>query len=306
MLPFVSRAGVLTAHDQVIDALYHYPVVSLGVIVGLTTVCLVRYIRSPWRKLPPGPPGLPLIGNALQIAVQPWFKYSEWREIYGDVIYLNAVGKPIIVLNSRKAATDLLDRRSVIYSDRPKQIVASEMMAAGLFFPLIAYNDTWRAMRKASHEALGKAASRAFQEYQTREALVLARGLIQSSKNMDMQMGRAAASVMLSCLYGESSIASEDDPRARGIIEFVRQLGVAALPGKYWVELLPWMRYIPKRAWLAGTIFAAGSDTTAATMGWWMLAMIAHPDIQQQAQEEIDAVVGRSRPPAFNDMPHLP
>ena len=37
----------------------------------------------------------------------------------GDVIHLDILGQSIIVLNSQEAATDLLDKRSAKYSDRP-------------------------------------------------------------------------------------------------------------------------------------------------------------------------------------------
>ena len=37
-----------------------------------------------------------------------------------------------------------------------------------------------------------------------------------------------------------------------------------------------------------------------------MLAMIAHPDKQRKCQEELDAVVGRSRMPTFADRDSLP
>ena len=37
----------------------------------------------------------------------------------GDVIYLNLMGKSLVVLNSEEAARELLDKRSAIYSDRP-------------------------------------------------------------------------------------------------------------------------------------------------------------------------------------------
>ena len=144
----------------------------------------------------------------------------------GDVFYLNAAGNNIIVLNSRKAAIDLLERRSAIYSDRPRLIVTNEIMARGLFWPLTGYNDMyefpshlrfvvevaygtgcrWRKMRKVSNEALSKGASKTFQEYQTREALLLARGMIRNPANLDRQMNRAAASVMMTCLYGGSSV----------------------------------------------------------------------------------------------------
>ena len=41
-------------------------------------------------------------------------------------------------------------------------------------------------------------------------------------------------------------------------------------------------------------------------MLFWSLAMLVYPDAQKQAQEELDAVVGRARVPTFADMPHLP
>ncbi|KAI0276734.1 cytochrome P450 [Russula aff. rugulosa BPL654] len=59
-------------------------------------------------------------------------------------------------------------------------------------------------------------------------------------------------------------------------------------------------------AFLAGHLYAAGAETTATTLSWWMLAMIAFPEVQRRAQAEIDAVVGRDRLPSFSDAPHLP
>ena len=45
----------------------------------------------------------------------------------GDVIYFNALGRSIIVLNSAQAAIDLLDKRSSIYSDRPRFVMLVNM-----------------------------------------------------------------------------------------------------------------------------------------------------------------------------------
>ena len=51
---------------------------------------------------------------------------------------------------------------------------------------------------------------------------------------------------------------------------------------------------------------SAGADTTRAVLSWWALAMLLYPDVQKRAQDELDAVVGRSRVPTFADMPRLP
>jgi cytochrome P450 len=41
-------------------------------------------------------------------------------------------------------------------------------------------------------------------------------------------------------------------------------------------------------------------------MTWFMLAMITYPEKQKKCQEELDAIVGRSRIPTFNDLDNLP
>ena len=51
---------------------------------------------------------------------------------------------------------------------------------------------------------------------------------------------------------------------------------------------------------------SAGAETTATTLAWWARAMIAHPETQKRAHDELDAVVGRSRTPTFSDAPNLP
>ena len=38
----------------------------------------------------------------------------------GEIIYLDILGKELVLLNSEKVANDLLDKRSSIYSDRPQ------------------------------------------------------------------------------------------------------------------------------------------------------------------------------------------
>uniref|UniRef100_A0A0W0F308 Cytochrome p450 n=1 Tax=Moniliophthora roreri TaxID=221103 RepID=A0A0W0F308_MONRR len=59
-------------------------------------------------------------------------------------------------------------------------------------------------------------------------------------------------------------------------------------------------------AWLAGVLYLAGYDTTTATLGWLILALVSHPDVQKKAHEELDNVVGRSRIPTMDDMEQLP
>ena len=72
--------------------LREHSVLIVGTASILFIFLVVRYISSPWRKLPPGPPGLPLLGNALQVGVEQWLQYSAWRRRYG--MSSHSVGVP--------------------------------------------------------------------------------------------------------------------------------------------------------------------------------------------------------------------
>lgn len=56
----------------------------------------------------------------------------------------------------------------------------------------------------------------------------------------------------------------------------------------------------------AGAVFAAGQDTTWATLIVFTLNMLLHPEVQRKAQQALDAVVGRHRLPTFEDRSQLP
>jgi hypothetical protein len=59
------------------------------------------------------------------------------------IMYLNAIGRPIIVLHSLKAAFELLDRRVNIYSDRPRPVVANDL-CGGRLIALMPYEYSQR------------------------------------------------------------------------------------------------------------------------------------------------------------------
>ncbi|KAI5994581.1 cytochrome P450 [Pisolithus orientalis] len=59
-------------------------------------------------------------------------------------------------------------------------------------------------------------------------------------------------------------------------------------------------------AYLAGSLFGAGSDTTAVAIMVLVMAAARFPEAQDVVQEELDNVVGRDRAPTFDDYNALP
>lgn len=90
---------------------------------------LASYVLKVWfgrrrnLPLPPGPKGYPLIGNVYDVPHHyTWLEYAEWARKHGDVCSFSIFGNTTIVLNSLEDVTELLDKRSSNYSDRPRMV----------------------------------------------------------------------------------------------------------------------------------------------------------------------------------------
>lgn len=57
---------------------------------------------------------------------------------------------------------------------------------------------------------------------------------------------------------------------------------------------------------LALDLFVAGSETTAETLRWGLLFLMENEDVQTKVQNEIDKVIGASRPPSVTDRANMP
>jgi hypothetical protein len=122
--------------------------VILGIIVeglGLSLVLFARPTR-PSLPYPPGPKGEWIFGNARQTPTErQWVAFAQWTEKYGaeitffflwlecthtglgGYVFLKIFQSPYLVINSPKAAMDLLEKKSNIYSDRPVSTMATEL-----------------------------------------------------------------------------------------------------------------------------------------------------------------------------------
>ncbi|KAE8748590.1 Cytochrome P450 CYP305, partial [Frankliniella occidentalis] len=52
-------------------------------------------------------------------------------------------------------------------------------------------------------------------------------------------------------------------------------------------------------------LFMAGAETTSNTLGFCVMFLLQHPDVQRRAQDELDRVVGRERDPSLEDRDQL-
>ena len=128
-----------------------YSSLHLFLITAITFLVVRQIDRARRRKgsIPPGPKGWPIAGNARDVANRRdvlWITYYKWAQHFGDVFHLSVFGNHTIVLNSHEAATELLERRSHNYSDRPGEGVriATESDSTHMIIIFIRHADAGR------------------------------------------------------------------------------------------------------------------------------------------------------------------
>lgn len=90
-----------------------------AILIGLVCLYLLRRIFGSSVSLPPGPKGLPIIGNLFDLPkAYNWIQWAKYRDLYGPISSLTVLGQHFIIINDQNAAIELLDRKSLIYSDR--------------------------------------------------------------------------------------------------------------------------------------------------------------------------------------------
>jgi len=69
--------------------LWELLIVYTGKITWLFVVVTVavRYIRSPWRSVPPGPKGFPILGHALQLRDKSWLFKRDCKDEFGTRLF---------------------------------------------------------------------------------------------------------------------------------------------------------------------------------------------------------------------------
>ncbi|KAI9452373.1 cytochrome P450 [Lactarius psammicola] len=221
---------------------------AVTLLTGFVLYLITKLAQRAFRKLPPGPKGLPFIGDVVHIADQDWLTSPQRLAEYGsEMMYISALGNGMLVINSQRVAVDLLEKRSNIYSDRPHYISAGEFLTENLTLSFSLFGDLWHRFRRVAVEGFSKSASQHFHLIQSREAIMLALELMKSPPSPEKHFRRHASSIMLSIIYHLPPTESEEDPIVVGITDHVDRILAEVQPGSRLVEYFPWMKYIPSR-----------------------------------------------------------
>ncbi|KAJ6570090.1 cytochrome P450 [Mycena vulgaris] len=228
------------------------PLICASLCVSAVSILYFKF-RFHAPPLPPGPRKLPLVGNLFSMPLHSeWETYWKWSKKYdSDVIHLSAMGTSIVVLSSLEAAEDLLDKRSAIYSDRPRGHML-ELMGGTFMFALQRYGDTWRAQRRHFHHELNAVSARRFRSLEIQQAHDLLRRMLDNPDAYDEHFDYVFGGIMMTMAYGLDTLP-HDDPYVNLAHITLRVLSHAAVPGRFLIDVIPALKHVP--SWFPGAAF---------------------------------------------------
>jgi len=216
----------------------------LALVLATVVIFYVARNRhtSSKRHLPPGPRPLPILGNAHQMSFEyPEKLFAQWGDVYGDLIFIRMFSTPVLVVNSAKAARDLMEKRSNKYSDRPRAVRMVDLLGWDGNFGFMNYGEKFRKGRRwIQGPFFDKATLAQLLPVQALGVHALLFNLLRDPDNFVDHFRRFSGALMMETLYGHS-VESSDDEYMQLYDKVIDGVTGPATPGAALVDFFPFL-----------------------------------------------------------------
>ncbi|CAE6539432.1 unnamed protein product [Rhizoctonia solani] len=245
-------------HNAMVDTRMSLYATSLSL-----ALLLYRYWRSTGKskiRHPPSPSSLPFVGNLFSVPSGPeYYAFATLGEqLKSDIIFLNILGHKIVILNSAEAASEILEKRSALYSDRPSipMVTDPSLMNWSGLVSLARYNDVWRNYRRMMNNWFNIRAVDQFNDLQDRQARSLLQRLLSATdhaqpfERVKEEIFFSMGSSMLQLAYGYKPQSPQDPFFKEAVLAF-HNATLAGMQTNFLVNTFPTLLYVPD--WFPGT-----------------------------------------------------
>ncbi|KAF7332878.1 Cytochrome P450 [Mycena venus] len=220
-------------------------VVALG-------LCYRLYKRKTTLPLPPGPKGLPLIGNVLNMPKShAWKTFAQWGDIYGGIMSVTLMGQPFVILNDPAMAAEILDKRGNLYADRPTLEMAN-MSGYDRVLGGTRYGN--KEYRRLIGKVIGTKKSMVkFNVVENYQANMFLKRVLEDPKGFDAATRKTAGAMILHLTYGYKIKEEGNDPLVDLADKALAEFSEITRPGAFLVDVMPILKYVP--SWFPGAGF---------------------------------------------------
>ncbi|RPD65871.1 cytochrome P450 [Lentinus tigrinus ALCF2SS1-7] len=255
---------------------------------------------------PPGPRGLPLVGNLFDIPSPqafPWETYLEWgRQHDSAIIRVSALGMNVVVANTLEVANELLDKRSAIYSDRPRMVMLCELVGFGWGTAFMPYGDPWRDSRRMAHHEFSPSSVKRFRPNEHKATRRFLFNMYHHPEKMMDNLRHLAGATILSIGY-DIDVKSLHDHWIVTAEAAADSISETTNAGSYLVDVVPILKHLP--VWFPGAGFQKQARTWRASVD--RLLNAPYEDVQRRlVTDEVGDCAAKSLIEAFGRTPKDP
>ncbi|XP_052181443.1 6,7,8-trihydroxycoumarin synthase-like isoform X2 [Diospyros lotus] len=322
-------------------------------------------------QLPPGPPGLPFVGNLHQLDKSALCRHLwQLSKIYGPLMSLQLGSRPILVVSSAKMAKQFLKTHDAQFAGRPSMVGQLKLSYNGLDLAFAPFDDYWREMRKICNLHLFSAkrvqSFRSIREDEVSKMIKKINKLASDSKPINLSEILLSLTNTIICRIAIGK-SYDDESCEKSRFHYVLGEIQEMLGGFFFSDYLPCMSWVDKltgqsirleRTFKAldgfsqqvidehlidkksgkiggediidvllqlkddGSstiklsmdhikavlmdIFAAGTDTNAATLVWIMTELVKNSEAMKKIQDEVRNIDTEKEILYETDLQHLP
>ncbi|PKX90010.1 cytochrome P450 [Aspergillus novofumigatus IBT 16806] len=312
------------------------PTLLVVILLGWCWFHLLRS-RTSHPPLPPGPTLLSGPYPEKDIATT----FQKWNKRYGPVVSFKIGSRTFVVLGTRQAAQDLLEKRGSIYSSRPPSVWMDKYLNKGLAAAFMPYGPEWRLNRRLHGSLLSAHHTIAYRHLQDIQSKHLLHEFLVTN-DFSHCFHQYTSNVMFTLVYGKGRGKDDNDHRR---LEQINEMAGFVLQGaSFWtmlMDLFPILDRLPRIFWKWRTEAARLHDKTmivyrecceealAAECWNWSKEVTQKPDVMQLPWDNVCYSLGElyvagihttkmvldlfvmvsilaDRLPSFDDMERLP